>query len=268
MRALFIFGSCLLFGCQFEIDGSGNTALPDAAPIAADLAVAADDLTATPDDLTALPADLAPPRADLAAPRDLMSPAELAVTVATASGNIDLTQLGSVDWAHFGLSSASSFDDKASGGQRVSTLTALPNSGALTQFAGASLQFSWSDGAVGTGHQAMASNSPTDVYVTSGGVQLHVPAGTTPQRLIVYAGIANARALLQVALSDGSQPAYTNTQTTSDAADHWFAYTIDFAAASAGQTLTVSWSLLMATTTTSSGAGIGGAALTTVPAKN
>ena len=253
VRGFTLLAACALFGCQFRVAGGGSSSLAgaDLAPTAADLAMAS-----VPPDLLTVARDLTPPP-------DLAPPSVLVVAVTPTSGNIDLTQIGTIDWAHYGFTNATSFDDKASGGQRISTLTPLPNSGAQTQFTASAMQFTWSDGAMGTGRQTTASNSATDVFVTSGGQTLTVPAGPTRQRLIVYVGLASASGKLDVALSDKSQPPYSNTQTPTDTADHGFAYTIDFAANSPSQTLAVTWSV--AVTATNGGAGVASAALTTAP---
>lgn len=258
MRGLTLIAACALTGCQFRVDGSSATAAD--ASVTADLA---------PPATNDLPADLAPPAAvpDLAPPPDLTPPSELFVTSTPMSGTIDLTQVGTIDWAHYGFSSATSFDDKATGGQRISTLTALPNSGAQMQSTATAMQYSWSDGATGAGHQMTATSSNTDVFVSNGGQTLHVPAGVNARRLIVYVAVLSASARFDVSLSDNSQPPFSSTQSPTDAIDHGFAYTIDFAANSPGQTLTVSWSLVTPTSTTSFGVGVGAAALTTPPGK-
>lgn len=254
VRGFALLLACFSAGCQFRVGGTGSASLvgDDLAQAVADLALPAGE-----------PSDLAPFIPDLAPPPDMTPPSTLVVTVAPASGSIDLTQIGTVDWAHYGLTSATSFDDKATGGQRISNLTLLPNSGAQMQFTSSAMQFSWTDGATGPGHQATATNSATDIFVTSGGQSLTVPAGVTRQRLIVYVGLASVTGKLDVALSDKSQPSYTNMQMPADTVDHGFAYTIDFAANSPGQTLTVSWSV--AVTVTNDGAGIASAALTLPP---
>jgi hypothetical protein len=249
VRGLSIVAVCALAGCQFRV-GAGEAPDPpaDGSPIVEDLAV--------PADLAMLP--------DLTPPPDLIPPSELVVTVAPLSGAVDLTQLGTLDWAHYGFSGITSFDDKATGNQRISTLTVLPNSSAQAQFGSSALSFSWSDGTTGTGQQPTATNSTTDVYVTSGGQSLHAPAGVEPRRLIVYATLLSVHGQFQATLSDGSQPMYTNTQTPTDSNDHGFAYTIDYQARSPGQTLTVTWSVVAGTS--GGGAGFGGAALTKPPA--
>lgn len=240
--------ACALAGCQFRV-GSGTAAEP---PVDASSPVV--DLDARLD-LATLP--------DLTPPPDLIPPSELVGSVVPLSGAVDLTQVGTLDWAHYGFSGITSFDDKATGNQRISTLTVLPNSSAQSQFTATAIGFTWSDGTTGAGHQPTATNSTTDVFVTSGGQQLHVPAGPEPRRLILYLMLLSAQGQLQATLSDGSQPTYTNTQAPTDAVDHGFAYTIDYQARSPGQTLTVSWSVVP--TGPSGGAGFGGAALTTPP---
>jgi hypothetical protein len=183
------------------------------------------------------PADAQPIDADpidAAVSVDASVQGALAATVLSfGNGNVDLTNEGTLDWAHWGYGGANGFDHKATG-------TALTDASAtVTKVAIGSVTATatWSDG---TPHQS-ATNVGTGVGVQAPGVlQLTIPAGVQPRTLRLYCGNKNSTARLDVALGDGSAPAYSDTQTASGAALH-LEYTITFNAASDGQTLNVSW---------------------------
>ena len=170
--------------------------------------------------------------------------------------NVNLTAEGVTDWSHWGLGGVKQ-DHKAVGGTAVGlisdeTQTNATGNGAYTDnFLG----FTWSDGTP----TASASNSTTGLYEANGEFTFTVPAGTASQTLKVYVGGVTAGAALSAHLSDGSAPDYMDgdpsfanpiTGTLSSAASGGFApdanhfdgvYTITFKAASAGQTLTITY---------------------------
>ena len=86
-------------------------------------------------------------------------------------------------------------------------------------------------------------NPLADVEVSNanGGFQITAPADTTVKTLNLYLEISGGAEILQTSLSDGSAPPITDQSVT----DLDFAskiYSIDFRAASSGQTLTVNFS--------------------------
>ena len=158
----------------------------------------------------------------------------LSVTSVTL-GNMDrdLSAEGTIDWAHWGYVGANSFDHKANGGTAISDLAATPP----VNFTGAPFTASWSDGMP---HQNVAMTS-TGVGVREGSVMTFtVAAATTSRVLKLYVGAQNATARLDVALSDDSAPPQTKTLASSATTTN-VCYTITFNAATAAQTLSVSW---------------------------
>lgn len=156
-----------------------------------------------------------------------------ATVISFGIGNVDLTNEGILDWAHWGYGAANGFDHKATG-------TALTDASAtVTKVAIGSVTATatWSDG---TPHPS-ATNVGTGVGVQAPGVlQLTIPAGAQPRTLRLYCGNKNSTARLDLTLSDGSAPAYSDTQVAGGTALH-LEYTITFNAASDGQTLNLSW---------------------------
>jgi hypothetical protein len=229
-------------------------------------------LTAPGDDGLMSPSDLSPTAADLAGatPADLAStPADLArpllQVTSTVSGGalVDLTQTGTLDWAHWGFQEIGDFDHKATGNSQISTFTLLPGSTNTKQDSVAGTPFSWNDGMTSNGGHQTASNNVGGIYTQSGGFKITAIADRTLHRLIVFCFVYHARAQMQIALSDSSAPAYADgLWERSDGQIQQVAYTIDYAAATAGQTISVSWSDAL-TLGTADGVGLNAAALTT-----
>jgi hypothetical protein len=75
------------------------------------------------------------------------------------------------------------------------------------------------------------------------GFQFSVPADTSLKTLKVYVGAFNAGGGMTASLSDASAPHYTNRSLVNFSNGPSGVYTINFAAASARQALTISWKL-------------------------
>jgi len=157
----------------------------------------------------------------------------------TPSGTQNLSTLGTVDWAHWGLTSATSFNHKSGVTQQISNFTVV-GTGPAGRFADNDFGFTWTGGTP----TASATNSRTGVYLggVGNGFRITVPAATTPRTLRVYVAAYNARGSLVAHLSDGSAVDYVDNGT--DASNDTVVqkvYTLAYQAASAGQTLTVTF---------------------------
>ena len=160
----------------------------------------------------------------------------LAVTVANVpNGDTNLTTEGTTDWAHWGYASVTGFDHK-NGANKISDETVV-GGGSRGGISNITSTFSWTDG---TPHMAASAVNSATGFNAPSGLQFTVPADTTSHTLRVYVGNKSSTARLDVALSDASATAYSNTQTAGGTSLH-LEYTITFNAASAGQTLTVTW---------------------------
>jgi hypothetical protein len=108
----------------------------------------------------------------------------------------------------------------------------------MQSYTGDGRSLRWSDG---TPTVEGWSNGGVAVPTTGGGVQFTVPADTTMRTLTVYVGAQYATGTLRAHLSDGSAVDYVNNFTSAQRSqmDGW--YTLTYRAASAGQTLTVTW---------------------------
>jgi hypothetical protein len=157
---------------------------------------------------------------------------------ATAASSYNLTTLGSSDWAHWGRGAAAgNFDHKTSGGSQISNVTRL-GSGSYNSYYASARNVSWTDGT------PLAADTGDDAYIWANnalgaGYSFTVPASTTSQTLYVYAGGYSSGGTLTAHLSDSSAGNYLVSASGSGL--YTKLYTITFSAASAGQSLIVSY---------------------------
>ena len=151
---------------------------------------------------------------------------------------LDLTLEGTSDWAHWGLTDASSFDHKNGAASKISNFTVL-GTNVAQQYADNLTAYSWSDGTP----TASATNSSTGVYLNglTNGFEIQAPADTTVKRLKVYVGLYGARGNFQAYLSDFSARAYTDTTISNVYGNSYAVFTLDYSAASAGQSLIIQY---------------------------
>ena len=163
----------------------------------------------------------------------------IVATQRPTSSYVNLTALGTRDWAHWGYDGAGAFNHKASATEHISDVSAV-NGASKTQFTTSPVGFSWSDG---TPNVAI-SNSETSIYTLGAGkgFEFTSPADTTPRRLQIYVGVLNATGQLTAHLSDGSSvPLSGTTLDATGATAVTGVYTIDYKAGSANQFLIVDW---------------------------
>jgi len=160
----------------------------------------------------------------------------LAGSVATPSGTQTLSTLGTLDWAHWGLTSASGFDHKSGVTSEISNYTVV-GTGPANQYGDNAFGYTWTGGTP----TASATNTTTGVYITGvgNGLQITAPADTTQRTLTVYVDAYNAQGKVVAHLSDISSPDYVNSTLNSVGTTVQGAYTFIYKAATSGQTLTV-----------------------------
>ena len=186
----------------------------------------------------------------------------LSGSVSTSSQqNADLTAAGTQDWAVWGYanngtSTSLAPDVRKAGGSGISDLTDLHTNSAplrgLGQFGQAyePFSFDWSDGTVPTSATGAFGGLEHDgqpgLLGTNGdGFSFTVPADTTQRTLKVYTSAHWATGTLTATLSDGSAQPYSQTITSSPGDNPSVGdndpgvFTIQYAAGSAGQHLTV-----------------------------
>jgi hypothetical protein len=218
---------CAVFavGCEFAVDRVGG------GPTQASDDLGAGDLGDS--DLTGSDGPASMP--DLAQ-ADATGTGLLTVAYAAAPPMADLTALGTVDWAHWGFTSAIDFDHKV--GVGILPNRKLINTATPVQYGDNFTGFSWTDG---TPHMT-ATNSTTGIFTfgLGTGFELDVPADTASHTLRLFVGGYRAEGTLDVSLSDGSAPGRTDKQSSMTGPFGAF-YTIQFRAASSSQKLIVKW---------------------------
>ncbi|HEX6125576.1 MAG TPA: hypothetical protein VFZ23_09425, partial [Pyrinomonadaceae bacterium] len=153
------------------------------------------------------------------------------------TGALDLSAEGTTDWAHWGLS-GTSFNHKAGVASQISNFAQVGNRQAQ-QFGNNTTLYSWTDGTP----TASASNVSTGLSMRglNNGYQVTVAADTLSRTLKMYVGLWAAGGRFEASLSDGSAPVYIDTTPVNPTATTNLVYTLNYQAASAGQTLTVTW---------------------------
>jgi hypothetical protein len=164
----------------------------------------------------------------------------LSGTRITAPLALNLTLEGTSDWAHWGLLDSSSFNHKTFGGVQISNFTPV-GTNLITRFTDNRTAFSWTDGSpVNT-----VANTNAGVYINglTNGFEFSVPADTNARTLRVYAGLYGAQGNFQAWLSDFSGRAFTDLTLSNVFGNSHVIYTLNYAAASAGQQLHVRWTI-------------------------
>jgi len=98
--------------------------------------------------------------------------------------------------------------------------------------------YSWSDGSPTISGENV--NGGVRIFKRGGGFQIKIPADTTDRKLKLYVGAKRVQGKVKATLSDGSAPPFetfvrqVRGKTTAE-------ITLDYRAASVGQTLTINW---------------------------
>ncbi len=158
-----------------------------------------------------------------------------AVTMSTAAVNVATE--GSADWVHW---NTAGLTRKAGVAAQLSSYTMVGTGPVLTYFDDLRL-ISWTGGTP----TASGTNSKEGVYIRAvgNGFSFTAPADTSSRQLIVHVGGYLSGGRLLAHLSDGSAVDYSDTSATdTNVNDNYDRnYTLTYKAATAGQTLTVTW---------------------------
>ena len=170
-----------------------------------------------------------------------VTPASINVAVATPASSVNLTTGGTLDWAHWGRTTATTFDHKAGGTSLISNVTVI-GVHPVSRYTDNLTAFNWSDGTPGT--SASGNRTGISVGQIGDGFRFTVPADTTKRTLKLYVGAWEARGQLRLTLSDGSWNETTDSSVVSLLDDVNQVYTITYSAATAGQTLNVEYTMI------------------------
>lgn len=151
----------------------------------------------------------------------------------------NLTQEGTADWAHWGQFNAASFDHKTGVGSQISNYSVI-GTGTVNAYGNHGYAFAWTNGT-----PTPSATTTTGVYVTGAGngYRITVPADTATRTLKLHVGAYYAQGRLEATLSDNSSPAYVDTSLNANAGVSNGAYTLSYHAASANQTLTITFTM-------------------------
>ncbi len=149
---------------------------------------------------------------------------------------VNLSAEGRIDWVHWALATKNSVNRRAGVAQLIPDVTIL-GSGQPQRYANNFSGFSWTNGTP----TASAVNTHTGLFMAglSNGFRIVVPADTRIKRLNVYAGVYGARSRFEATLSDNSAAPFINNDLVRGFSDGYAVYSVDFAAGTNNQTLTV-----------------------------
>ena len=149
----------------------------------------------------------------------------------SATQIVNVSTVGTSDWAVW-----PSGDRKATGASQIAQYATIGT--ASTAYSTGDLRtVTWSDGAPAT---SGTTNGGVSVATANSGMQFTVPADTSTRTLVVYVGAQSATGTFRAHLSDGSAADYVATLNAQQKrVDGQF--TVTYRAATAGQTLTVTW---------------------------
>lgn len=161
----------------------------------------------------------------------------------TPPSTANLSSEGTIDWAHWGINGSSSFDHKSGITQQISNFTEIGTT-AINTYGNNPTGFTWTGGTP----TATATATTTGIYLNGvgNGFQITIPADTTSKTLKLYVGVWSAQGKIQATLSDASASDFIDTSLSNTSATTGGMFVISFRAASAGQTLTVKYTLLTA----------------------
>jgi hypothetical protein len=150
--------------------------------------------------------------------------------------SVDLTSEGTNDWIHWGLVNAASLNRKSAVTPKLGNFTVI-GTNAVLRYEDNFSSYSWTDGTPTTEQEG----STTGVYVfgLDNGFELNLPASLQPRTVKIYVGLFAARGKFEAWLSDFSAPPFIDTSLTNFYNNAYRVYTLNYTAASAGQTLKV-----------------------------
>ncbi len=162
------------------------------------------------------------------------SNALLQLRINATPASVTLSNPVNLDWIVWGADGSTTAATRMTGSNLISDITPL-NSASIVADSNGTVQYTWSGGTpIPSGTSVGAEMTTSGV---NAGFQLTAPADTSVKTLLLYVFI-NPNAQISAAVSDGSSPSITHSPATSQDAGYEI-YSIDYRAASPGQTMTV-----------------------------
>ena len=231
-------GSAPLAGVQFAVDGVNTGVFAFLAPYA--IAWISNTVSNGAHTLSATVYDIYGNRASASSAVTVRNAAGVSFVsgaLSVPNGIVNLTAAGASDWVHWGLNGPASVDRKANVTAQISN-EAVIGSNPVSAYSNNPFAFDWTDGAP----DSQQTGTSTGLYVIgqNNGFSLTAPADANTRTLTVYTGVYQAQAAFTAQLSDGSAPAFKDASIVNLNGQTSAAYTISYAAASAGKSLIVS----------------------------
>ncbi len=154
--------------------------------------------------------------------------------VSTRTSDLNVSTVGTEDWV---LALGSVPIRKATGGARIGAYAVVVGSSAYS-YTGDPRTLTWNDGSPTT---SGSTTSGAAISGTGAGFSISAPADKTSRTLRIYAGAVSASGKLTARLSDGSAADFVSTITPTKTGRYNVVYTLTYKAASAGQTIAVTW---------------------------
>jgi hypothetical protein len=187
-------------------------------------------------------ADMANPSSDMKPAPDLMPPPDLGGVLdpgwVDPTGQRSLSNEGSSDWVHWGLSSENSVDRRAGSIPAITAEALGPN--ILHQYNDNHVTFDWSGGSP----TANAVSTPTGIFIlgVGNGFRVTAPAEPTMHTLRIYMSAFGADYHMIAHVSDNSAPDYMDDLiNTVMVGGVYRMYTFNYKSNTPGQTFTVTW---------------------------
>jgi hypothetical protein len=149
-----------------------------------------------------------------------------------STATVDLTAVGTSDWVSW-----PGYESNASGRQQISDIAFI--GAAPGVYSNDPRTLVWTNG---TSNACGSSANGVSVSGTSNGFLVTIPADTIVRTVKLYVGGTNSRGMLTAHLSDGSAADFVDMGLSSTG-QYDAVYTLDYSAASAGQQLTIMWTL-------------------------
>jgi predicted neuraminidase len=156
--------------------------------------------------------------------------------VSGSSAAVNLTDEGTLDWIHLGLGNSATARTRRNSPALLGDVTALGQT-PIHSYNDSPVHVSWSNG----DPTATVGSTGEGIYIDymGSGFEVTAPADTTTRRLKLYVGTYLSRGRCDAWLSDGNAARFVDTSVQSTGGTQTGVYTLDYRAATAGQSLTV-----------------------------
>lgn len=149
---------------------------------------------------------------------------------------IGLSSQGTADWVHWGLDASHFLNQRIGSTSQISNFTLIGSTSAQQQL-DSGIGYFWTNG---TPVESITNTTAGVVVLGLGnGFSVTAPADTILRRLNIYLGVFAAQGTLEASFSDASAPGYIDISLVDYTGSTNGFYSIQYRAASAGQTLTV-----------------------------